>query len=199
MKSMFIGSCVAVGLSTVAFGQQAPAAPATPPAATAPAISQGAQAGEQVTLTGCVQPEADYRRTQDAGRGGVAGTGVGVANEFVLADAAMASGGAGRPSAAATAGSTTPSATGTAGTASTVAYELSGPNEGKVSQYVGKRVEIMGRLKPAEVVGAAPTGGPTAGAPPRGVDVLSKDLQLREVEITSVKETPGTCPASDRK
>ena len=196
MKSMIIGSCVAVALTTVAFGQQTPTPPATTPSTTTPTTSQGTQTGEQVTLTGCVQREADYRRTQDAGRGGVAGTGVGTANEFVLADAATASGGR-ATAGTSTAGSTNPSATGTAGTASTTAaYELSGPNEGKVGQYVGKRVEIMGRLKPAEVAGAAPTGGPTAGAPPRGVDVVSKDLQLREVEVTSVKEAPGTCPTA---
>ena len=51
-------------------------------------------------------------------------------------------------------------------------------------------------LKPAEVgASGKPTGGATAGQPPSGVDVASKDLQLRELEITSVREAPGTCPA----
>ena len=194
---MIIGGCVAVALTTVAFGQATPAPPTTPPSATTPTATQGTQAGEQVTLVGCVQREADYRRTQDAGRGGVAGTGVGAANEFVLADASMAGAAAGRTGASAPGTTATPSATGTTGTsAAPVAYELSGANEGKVAQYVGRRVEIIGQLKPAEVTAGGPTGGPTAGAPPRGVDVVSKDLQLREVEVTSVREATGTCAAA---
>ena len=40
-----------------------------------------------------------------------------------------------------------------------------------------------------------PTGGATAGQPPTEVDVASKDLKLRELEVTSVKEIAGTCPA----
>src|SRR5262245_9689424 len=53
--------------------------------------ASGAQAGtmptEQVTLTGCIQREAEYRKAHDTGRGGVAGTGVGAGNEFVLINA----------------------------------------------------------------------------------------------------------------
>jgi hypothetical protein len=195
MKSMLIGACVAIGLSTVAFAQQTPAAPATSTTSTTPSAAQSTQTGEPVTLVGCVQREADYRRAQDAGRGGAAGSGVGVGNEFVLANTSPV-GTTGRASAGTTtSGTATPSATGTGGT-SPVAYELSGPNEGQVAQYVGRRVEIVGRLKPAAVAGSGPTGGPTAGAPPRGVDVLSQDLQLREVEITSVRESTGTCPTA---
>jgi hypothetical protein len=108
-----------------------------------------------------------------------------VGNEFVLANASMGAG-AGSP-------------TGTAGTTgSNTAYELTGANEKLAAQHVGKRVEIAGMLKPAEVGAAGrPTGGPTAGAPPSGVDVASKDLQLRELEVTSVRPaTTGTCPAT---
>jgi hypothetical protein len=75
------------------------------------------------------------------------------------------------------------------------AYELSGANEGKVAAFIGKRVEITGMLKPAATAGGRATGGDTAGKPPRGVDVLSKDLQLRELEVTAVKaSTTGSCP-----
>src|SRR6185503_13991072 len=49
-------------------------------------------AGDQVTVTGCIQREADYRKATGAGQGGVAGTGVGSANEFVLANASMSGG-----------------------------------------------------------------------------------------------------------
>jgi hypothetical protein len=92
-------------------------------------------------------------------------------------------------------------ATGTAGTsasaASETAYELTGENESKAGQYVGRRVEISGKLKAAEVSSSSkPTGGDTAGKPPEGVDNGGKDLKLRELEITTIRETTGTCPGA---
>jgi hypothetical protein len=181
MKARVSASVCAAGVLAVgmiASAQQTP--PSQPP--------PGARtAGEQeITVTGCVQREADYRQARDAGRGGVAGTGVGSGNEFILANVSPAS------ARAAEAGSPT----GTSGAAG-MAYELTGPNEGEAGKFVGKRVEITGKLKAAETsAGGQPTGGATAGQPPRGVDVASKDLQLRELEITSVKEATGTCPAA---
>jgi hypothetical protein len=84
--------------------------------------------------------------------------------------------------------------TGTAG--STAAFELTGSAEGQAAQFVGKRVEVMGKLKAEETSASGrPTGGPTAGKPPEGVDVASSDLKLREIDVTSVKEASGTCPA----
>lgn len=175
MKSRNIGErCVvataALGLAMIA---QAAAAP-----------QERTASEQQVTVTGCIQSEADYRRARDAGRGGIAGTGAGVGNEFVLINASMAKSGAG-------AAAETP--TGTAG-AATMAYELTGTGEGKAAAHVGKRVEIAGTLKAAEVQAGRPTGGATAGKPPEGVDVAGKDLKLRELEVTSIREVPGTCP-----
>lgn len=141
---------------------------------------------QQVTVTGCVQTEADYRKARDAGKGGVAGTGVGADNEFVLVNASPAPG---ADSPTGTSGSAAATVTG-------VAYELTGPNEGKLAQHVGKRVEIAGKLKASEVGPAGnPTGGATAGKPPAGVDVVSKDLKLRELDVTTIKEVPGSCSA----
>ena len=180
MKARISGgaSCAALFAFTVAaFAQQ----PAQPPA------GERSTTDQEVTVTGCVQREADYRRARDAGKGGVAGTGVGTGNEFVLINASA--GTATEP--------TTP--TGTAGsTASgTAAYELTGPNEGKLADHVGRRVELRGKLKAAETTGAGkPSGGATAGDPPRGVDVGGKDLKLRELEVTSAREVTGTCPAA---
>jgi hypothetical protein len=158
-----------------------------------PQTQPGAQAStdQQITVTGCVQREADFRRARDAGRGGVAGTGVGAGNEFVLAEATAPSG------STAGARTTEPSSpTGTGGSSATgsMAFELTGPNEGQASQYVGRRVEITGKLKPAETdASGRATGGATAGPPPSGVDVASKDLKLRELEVASVRESTGTC------
>jgi hypothetical protein len=174
---------------------QEPAQPRTPapaPATPAPAPQQQDRSkadAQAITLVGCVQSESDFRTAQDAGKGGVAGTGIGAGNEFVLINAAMAP--AGAP------GGDKDKPTGTAGVAAgTSSYELTGPNEGQVANHVGKRVEIVGTLKPAEVGAAGPTGGPTAGAPPRGVDVASSDLKLRELDVISVREASGACPAS---
>jgi hypothetical protein len=56
----------------------------------------------------------------------------------------------------------------------------------------------MGKLKPAETTASGrPTGGATAGPPPTGVDVTSKDLKLRELEVASVREASGSCPATE--
>jgi hypothetical protein len=196
------GTCFAavMALGIVGFAQE-PAqprnpAPAPAPAPAAPAPQQQQErsgpADQSITVVGCVQSEADYRRAQDAGKGGVAGTGIGAGNEFVLINASMATGAAG-------AGPNAPGAnekpTGTAGS-SPSAFELTGPNEGQLASHVGKRVEIVGTVKPAEIGASGPTGGPTAGAPPRGVDVTSEDLKLREIEVKSVRETSGACPAS---
>ena len=93
----------------------------------------GSPDAQQVTIVGCVQREADYRRARDAGKGGAAGTGIGVGNEFVLINASMATGAA-APGAAG-------QPTGTSGVSTAMsAYELTGPNEGQLASHVGKRV-----------------------------------------------------------
>ena len=133
---------------------------------------------EQISVTGCVQREADYRRAQDKGRGGALGTGLGVENEYVLTNMTMAGADAKK-----------------SGIETTTAYELTGENEKLACPHVGHRVEIAGILKAAEVSAAGATGGATAGTPPSGVDVVSKDLRLRELEVTTVKMLAPTCTA----
>jgi hypothetical protein len=186
MKSMISGSvCLAAvcAFGAVAFGQE-PRPPATQ-------SQTRAASDQQITVTGCVERETDYRKAHDAGRGGVAGTGVGAGNEYILTNAALSP----NTTTARTPESERTSPTGTAGS-SAMAYELTGPNEGQVGQYVGRRVEISGKLKAAETTPSGqPTGGATAGPPPSGVDVASKDLKLRELDVTSVRETTGTCPS----
>ena len=191
------GTCVAAVFAAgiVALAQAptpSPSQPQTPPAGSQPAAQSSTE--QTITVAGCVQREADYRRAHNLGKGGAVGTGAGAGNEFVLINAA-ASSAAGAPA-------TSPSSTGTTGTAGAgkaMAYELTGANEGDVEKFVGKRVEIVGKLKAAETGAAGATGGPTAGAPPRGVDVAGGDLKLRELEVTSVREATGSCPpASDK-
>src|SRR5688572_20579467 len=141
------GCAALLALAVAASAQQPPTQP--------PSASSTASPAQELTVTGCVQREADYRRARDAGGGGAAGTGVGVDNEFVLINASIGSAGLATP-------------TGTSGTApSSAAYEMTGPNEGKLADHVGKRVEIRGKLKAAETTASGqPTGGATAGKPP---------------------------------
>jgi hypothetical protein len=124
--------------------------------------------GQQVTISGCIQREADWRKANDKGAGGAAGTGAGAGNEFVLTNAS-----GGGADAKASAGA---------------AYELTGANEKLAAAHVGHRVEVTGTVKPGSA-----TGGPTAGAPPGGTDVVSKDLQLRELEVSGVKMISADC------
>ena len=179
MKRVYPGSFCALGLAIgmAAFAQW------TLQAQAANTSTQQKNAEQQVTVSGCIQREADFRRARDAGRGGVAGTGVGVGNEFVLINASMS------PAVAAPG---SPAGTSGAG----MAYELTGSNEKQAEQFVGQRVEISGKLKAAEVTASGrATGGPTAGKPPEGIDVAGGDLKLRELEIGSIKKSSGTCPA----
>jgi hypothetical protein len=83
-------------------------------------------------------------------------------------------------------------ATGTTGTAAQV-YKLTA-NEGKASQFVGKRVEITGTLRPTEPAGAS-TRRPTPGEAPEVNVFAGEDLRLRELEVTSVRAMAGACPA----
>ena len=178
MKRMFVGSgaVMAAMLLTAAVSAQTPSTPPqTPPPTSGTAANQS---GQRVTLIGCIQRESDYRQARDQGKGGVAGTGVGVGDEFVLTNASASTQGLKSEA--------TPADT---------AYELTGSNESKAKEFVGKRVEVQGTLKPAAMSPAGtPTGGATAGKPPTGVDVASKDLKLRELEVMSITaSTTGTC------
>jgi hypothetical protein len=234
MEAIRIVTAAVFALGTTAFAQTP-----TPSTGTqTPSPSTGSQTSSQtsrpasdtgqagpITVTGCVQREADYRQAQNIGRGGTAGTGAGQGNEYVLTNATM--GGASGTSATGTSGSSTgssatggsttggataggsttggstSSAAGAGGTSSgagasttggaSMAYELSGPQEGQLASHVGQRVEIMGTLKSQEMGANGPTGGPTANIPG-----MRSDLRLREIEVTSVRAATGgaACPRS---
>jgi hypothetical protein len=149
------------------------------PTTSAERVSGDSQSGSPITLVGCVQREADYRRATDAGRGGPVATGLGLGNEFVLVNAS----GAGT-------GATTSADADCSTTSGGEAYELTGRGERDLERYVGKRVELIGMLKhtdtnnaPVGTAGAAPSARPSGG-----FDPLGQDLRLHEVEITSVRE-----------
>jgi hypothetical protein len=180
MKSLTTGFCTAAALAfgvavfaqTPSQPQAPPSQPSTPPSAQQPATQPRSMdaSAEQITLTGCVQSEADFRRAKGMDKGGPAASGVGVGNEFVIVDASKAAAGAATSPADAPAGN---------------AFAATGSGEGDLKQYVGKRVEITGKIKRAE---RSATGAPTGGIDPAG-----KDLQLQEIDIASVKPATGEC------
>lgn len=214
---MNAGICIAItlGTSMAVFAQATDPRPAPPPPPAAQAQQQPLATAptpvQPITLVGCVERESDYRRTRNSGRGGVAGTGAGVANEFILINAAIHTQGV------------NPADTAPAGTAgaSGAAYELTGPAEGQLEQYIGRRVEIMGHMKsaptttgadkapaitatvtqsktgrPDAAVAIGSAAGRPAGQPTGGIDVAGHDLKLREFEVVSVREAAGSCGAA---
>lgn len=144
------------------------------PASTAPSVQKSESQESTVTLVGCIQREADYRKVHERGRGGVVGTGLGSGDEFVLINAS--------PAAAA------PGAVDCSSTASTEAYELTGSREGDLKAFVGRAVQITGTMKKAEVKPVGTAGSGDATQPTGGFDPLGQDLQLFEVNVTGVAE-----------
>ena len=117
------------------------------------------QINNEVTVTGCVMREIDYRTLHDAGHGGVPGSGVGVGDGFVLASAAPSmntergrrGGGradrvAGRP-----AGESGRAAAGRS-------YTLAGPLVQNLAGDVGRLVQVVGTVDTSGRADAATTG-----------------------------------------
>src|SRR6185436_13680084 len=148
-------------------------------AGTAAFAQSSRQPETQVTLTGCIQKEADYRKTHDLGKGGTLGTGAGRSDEYVLINAAKGS---------APAANIDCSFQG-----STEAYELTGRREHDLAPYVGKAVQISGTMKEAKTK-PLPSG---EQAPTGGFDPLKKDLRLFEVEVASFQPASANAPVAE--
>ena len=176
----------AAAVLTVTMAAFAQTSQSTPSAAQA---DGNPQTGTPITLVGCVQRETDYRRATDAGRGGVAATGVGLGNEYVLVNAS-------RAGTASTSGNSADCSSATGGDA----YELTGKGEVDLERYVGQRVELVGMLKRTGTNAPVGTSGTaTAERPSGGFDPLGQDLRLQEVELTSVRQfaaAPPPAPAA---
>jgi hypothetical protein len=123
---------------------------------------------EPITVAGCLQRESDYRRQNDSGKGGILGTGAGRGNEYILVDSAGQC------------GTLAPGA---------AAYELTGSSEKDLAQFVGRRVEITGVLKAADLTADGRAEG--------GLDPLGQELHLREVEVTSFRDAAMLVQAGD--
>lgn len=152
MRTQHIVPAVAViALSSAAAYAQSSKQPATP-----------------VTLVGCIQKEADYRKTHDLDKfAGKTGLGLGRGDEYVLINASK--------------GTTAPANLDCSFQGTTEAYELTGKREHDLKPFVGKVVQISGTMKEAKTK-PLPSG---EQAPTGGFDPLKKDLRLFEVEVSS--------------
>lgn len=95
---------------------------------------------EVVTLVGCVEREADYRKRVNDGKGGALGTGVGVDNEYVLTDVRTADAIAKNQE------------VGTNGAAAV--YSVTGRLEKELKASVGQPVEVLGFVERAGANGS---------------------------------------------
>jgi hypothetical protein len=100
----------------------------------------GAGKGAEVTVIGCVMFEKDYRKLHNDGKGGVLGTGIGEAGEFVLVDASSPKNVDKSPVV------TTASKTAT--------YALTGKLEKNFAENVNRQVEVVGTLRPGKASAA---------------------------------------------
>jgi len=161
---------------------QAPAAPAAPrPAPVA------AEKSATTTLVGCV-----YREKDVPGRAPNVAERAGVLKDYIFAEvpsSPIAS--AQRPSDAAP--GAPPAAVGTSGS-SLAMYKLEGVDGDKLKTFVGRRVEIMGRIDAEAGDQVAPAPGQRSTTADK---IVGHDrVNLSEFEVSSIKEAVGTCPAN---
>lgn len=178
-KYVLTGAIAALCASVAVGAQSTPSAPQQDPSQSQPSATQSE--GQTVTLTGCVYREADV-----PGRTPNVAERAGVLEDYILADASPKE----ESSTAQSAG--TPGATGTSGLSSHKMFKLEQIADEKLSDVVGKRVEVTGRID-AEA-GDRSTG--MAGSPSAQPDRSAGPdrIELPEFEVSSIREIEGTCP-----
>jgi hypothetical protein len=130
------------------------------------------------TIVGCVYEEKDV-----PGRAPNVAERIGVLEDYILAELSPAE--ASRP--VGTSGSSTPT--------TYSMYKLEHAKDSELKAMVGKRVEVSGRVD-AEAGDAS--GQPSAGTQTSRADqVIGRDkIDLPEFEVVSMREVPGSCPAT---
>ena len=177
-KNYIIGTALAIVCSTAALAGQTPA--------TTPTQQPTAKQGATTTLSGCV-----YREKDVPGRAPNVAERAGVLEDYILAEITPKADTAASPT-------STPGATGTSGTAQpkmSSMYKLELIADEKLKAVVGKRVEVTGRI---DAEAGDSTARPGATPPTSTTDrVLGRDkIDLPEFEVTSIREVPGSCPAT---
>ena len=184
MKTLWMSGAAAVMAISIA-GVQAQSSGAQTPPQTPPAGAQATSA-QVTTVRGCV-----YEEKSIPGRSPNVAERAGVLEDYIL----VASNAAAAPGTAGTSG-----AAGTSGSMAGMhkAFKLEHAADEQLKAMVGKMVEVTGKIDAekgdsARATGAASTGA--AGAA-RSTGVGPDKLELPEFEVTSIKEIPGTCPAT---
>ena len=175
-RNAFAAVVLALGLSTALAAQNPP--PPTQPPAQPPSASQPAMAPAQsVTVEGCLVKEKDVpgRAPNPAEK---AAEKTGLMQDFILTSARVKSPGSAAP--------TAEQPTGTSGAGGAM-YEVRGLEANRLEEFVGQRVEIVGKLDPKDIAErarekASPSGEPAGDLP--------------ELQATSIKKIEGTCPAA---
>jgi len=180
MKRYVLTTAFAAMGAIAAANAQTPQQPTPTPRPAEPQATAPSEAGS-TKLFGCV-----YRERDVPGRSPNVAEQAGVLEDYILADASMTN----EPSASP---SSTPGATGTSGTAHKM-YKLEKASDEQLKSMVGKRVEVTGKID-AEA-GDATKPAATAGTPPPADKSVGPDqVNLPEFEVTSIRETTGSCPA----
>jgi hypothetical protein len=184
IKRYVVAGTFAVMCASALMTAQSGPPPQVPPAPGAPAPAAplaGAQP-TSTTLVGCL-----YTEDKIPGRTPNAVERAGVLEDYILADASMPSSQSARPGA-------TAGATGTTGSVPSTGnmYKVENLPDERLKPLVGKRVEVMGRIDP-EGVGRTP---PAGGAPTTDRGPSRDQINLPELEASSIREVAGTCPAA---
>ncbi|MGH8638279.1 MAG: hypothetical protein ACREUZ_14185 [Burkholderiales bacterium] len=187
LKRYLVMSVLAASFAGAAVSAQSPSTPPQqPPATERPEATEGQDTqtpqrpamGATTTLSGCVYKEEDI-----AGRTPNPAERAGVLEDYILAEV--------KPSSESP--SATPGAVGTSGSTGQM-YKLEQIADERLKSFVGKRVEVVGRID-AEAGDAAANRaeGATAG---RGDASAGPDqLNLAEFEVSEIRGVAGECPA----
>lgn len=164
---------------------QRPETTPSQPATSATQPSQRPEAmGASTKLTGCV-----YREEDVPGRTPNVAERAGVMEDYILADVK-----AGSESASASGSTSTPGAVGTSGAAAKM-FKLEHVADERLKSFVGKRVEVVGRID-AEAGDAAANRAAGATSPAAGDASAGPDrVNLPEFEVTEIREVAGDCAA----
>ena len=191
MNKWIARATVALFSTTVLVAAQAPQNP-NPTTAQRPGTQTPAPAGVTVrstmTLVGCL-----YQESQVPGRSPNVAERAGILEDYILADAIIP---AEQPQRGAA-----PGVTGTSGTSGTMLasgnmYKVENIPDERLKTMVGKRVEVTGGIDPEgnAISGGRPGSATGAPTPDRGPG--PDQINLPEFEASSIREIPGTCPAT---
>lgn len=161
------GSVFAFALAASLAAQTPPQNP-PPPAQPQSSMDQKAL---PVTLEGCLVNEKDVpgRQPNPAEKAGVA-------EDFILTSAKHV-----KPAGAAPTDPAAPAPTGTSGIGALSMFEVRGLDKAKLTENVGKRVQIEGTINPADLKEA------------EAAKAKGETTDLPEIQATAIKSVPGDC------